>query len=234
MSELSRRALLGGAVVAAASAVWNESLDARAEKQSATWQAGEFDKLTHVQRRIKQVIHANPIDGARFLNNAKNSLVALRFDMGVPAEQIQIVCAMNGPANTLNFSDYIWQKYNVGQWTKVNDPKTGQPATRNIFYPSKAGNPPHYTSDDPHHEDSTFQDNSIQGLMANGVRFIGCHNSTEQAARALIAQNGLSTSLDEVVNDMLSHTLPGVLITPALAGALAVLQGDGRYSYMAA
>jgi hypothetical protein len=234
VNEISRRTLLGGAVVAAASAAWSESLEAKSEDKSATWQAADFDKLTHVQKRMKQVIHGNPIDGARFLNNAKNSLVALRFDMGVPADQIQIVCALNGPANTLNFTDYIWQKYNVGQWAKVTDPKTGQPATRNIFYPSKAGNPPHYSSDDPHNEDSAFQDNSIQGLMANGIRFIGCHNSTEQAARGFIAQNGLSAPVDEVVKDMLAHTLPGVLITPALAGALAMLQSDGHYSYMAA
>ena len=234
MSEFSRRTLLGGAVVAAASAMWNESLEAESEEKNANWQAANFDKLVHVQRRIKQVIHGNPINGARFLDNAKNSLVALRFDMGVPADQIQIVCALNGPANTLNFADYVWQKYNVGQWAKVTDPKTGQPATRNIFYPSKAGNPPHYTSDDPHNADSAFQDNSIQGLMANGIRFIGCHNSTEQTARGLIAQNGLSASLDDVMKDMLAHTLPGVVITPALAGALAMLQSDGHYGYMAA
>ena len=61
MSEISRRTLLGGAVVAAASAAWSESLEAKSEDKSATWQAADFDKLTHVQKRMKQVIHGNPI-----------------------------------------------------------------------------------------------------------------------------------------------------------------------------
>ena len=100
----------------------------------------------------------------RFLKNAKNSLNGLRFGAGVPADQIQIVCALNGPANMLNYSDYVWQKYRIGEWVKENDPKTGEPAVRNFYYPSKAGPSLKYTSDDPSSPDSAYQDISVQGL----------------------------------------------------------------------
>jgi len=133
-----------------------------------------------------------------------------------------------------NYSDYVWQKYRVGEWIKVEDPKTGQPAVRNIFYPSKAGTPLHYTSEDPSNEDSAYQDFSIQGLQARGVRFLSCHSSTEEAARALIKLNGLTAQPEEIVKDIHAHALPGVIMVPALSAALALLQCEGHYGYMAA
>jgi hypothetical protein len=234
MSDFSRRSLLGGAVAVAASTMWTDPINAQYVWQKSNWQAAEFDALTRLPRRIKQVVHGSSINDARFLRNIKNSLNGLRLGMGIPADQVQIVCALNGPANMLNYGDYVWQKYRIGEWVKVGDPKNGEPAARNIFYPSKAGTPPNYTSDDPDSPDSLYQDISIQGLQARGVRFLSCHSSNEEAARALIKQNGLSAQPEEIVTDIQAHALPGVLIVPALAAALAFLQCEGHYSYMAA
>jgi hypothetical protein len=235
MSEFSRRSLLGGAMVAAAaSTMWTEPVHAQYVWQKSDWHAAEFDALTHTARRVKLVVHGFAINDSRFLKNAKNSLTGLQFGSGVAADQIQVVCALNGPANMTNYSDYIWQKYRIGEWIKVDDPKTGQPAVRNIFYPSKAGTPLHYTSEDPSNEDSAFQDFSIQGLQARGVRFLSCHSSTEETARSLIKQNSLTTPPEEIVKDIHAHALPGVIIVPALSAALALLQCEGHYGYMAA
>jgi hypothetical protein len=171
----------------------------------------------------------------------KNSLNGLQLGHGVAADQIQIACALNGPANVLNYSDYIWQKYRVGGWAKVTDPATGKPPQRNIFYASKvasgaargAGGSARYSSDDPNSDDSLYQDTSIQALQSRGVRFVSCHTSTEEEARAFIQQDGLSVQPEEVANDMVEHALPGVIIVPSLAAALAILQCQGHYSYMA-
>ncbi len=234
MNEFSRRSLLGGAVAAAASTMWSEPVRAQYVWQKSNWHFEEFDALTHSARRIKLVLHAFAINDSRFLKNAKNSLTGLQFGSGVPADQIQIVCALNGPANLLNYTDSVWQKYRIGEWLKIDDPKTGQPAVRNIFYPSKAGTPAHYTSEDPSSEDSAYQDFSIQSLQARGVRFLSCHSSTEEAARALIKQNSLTAQPEEIVKDIHAHALPGVIIVPALSAAIALLQCDGHYSYMSA
>ena len=233
MSEIPRRALLGGALVAAASTMVTSTADAQYVWQKSAWPAADLDTLARVQRRIKQVVHAHDINGGRFLNNTKNALNGLLLGTGIAANQIQIVCALNGPANMLNYSDYVWQKYRIGQWAKVNDPKTGEPALRNIFYPSRAGAEMKYASTDPSSPDSSYQDATVQGLQARGVRFLSCHTSTEETARALVRQNNLSGDPEEVVKDMQAHTIPNVLIVPSIAGALAVLQCDGRYSYMA-
>ena len=139
MSEFSRRTLLGGAAAVAATTLMNDSVHAQYVWQKPNWQAAEFDALTHAQKRIKQVVHASAITGGRFLANTKNSLNGIHFGSGVPLDQIQIVCALNVQANILNYSDYVWEKYKIGEWVKVDDPTTGKPALRNIFYPSKAG-----------------------------------------------------------------------------------------------
>jgi hypothetical protein len=233
VNELSRRTLLGGAVVTAASVMWKEPLHAQFVWQKHDWHIDEFAKLINSSRRIKQVVHAQAINDGRFLRNAKNSLNGLRFGHGIAADQVQIVCGLNAQANVLNYSDYVWQKYRVGEWAKVNDPKTGRPAVRNIFYPSKSGEPG-YDSNDPSNEDSRYQDASIQALQSRGVQFVSCHTSTEEAARAFIQQYSLSAHPEEVAQDMVEHVLPGVIIVPSLAAALAVLQCEGHYSYMAA
>ncbi|HWX37818.1 MAG TPA: hypothetical protein VNY09_01185 [Candidatus Sulfotelmatobacter sp.] len=235
MSEFSRRTLLGGAVAAAATAttLWDEPVRAQYVWQKTDWQqAADFDALTHSGRRTKQVIHGFGINEGRFLKNAKNSLNGLHFSGGIAADQIQVVLALNGPANMVNYTDYVWEKYKIGEWVKENDPKTGEPAVRNFYYPSSAGPTLKYSSEDPSDPNSAYQDFSVQGLQARGVRFLSCHSSTEESARALIKKNNLSAQPEDVVKDMQAHILPGVILVPALAAALAVLQGDGHYSYM--
>lgn len=233
MSDFSRRSLLGGAVAVAATTLWNEPVRAQYVWQKSDWQqAPEFDALTHSARRMRQVVHGFGINEGRFLKNAKNSLNGLHFGAGIAADQIQIVLALNGPANMVNYSDYVWEKYRIGEWIKESDPKTGEPAVRNFFYPSPAGQSLKYSSDDPSDPSSAYQDFSVQGLQARGVKFLSCHSSTEEAARALIKKNNLSAQPEDVVKDMQAHILPGVILVPALAAALAVLQVDGHYSYM--
>ncbi len=232
MSEFSRRSLLSGAAAAAAVTMWNEPVHAQYVWQKSDWQPGEFDALTRSTRRIKLALHGFSISDARVLRTAKNSLNGLRFGSGIAPDQVQVVCALNGPANMLNFSDYVWQKYRVGEWVKENDPKTGEPALRNIFYASKAGPSLQYSSDDPSNPDSAYQDTSVQGLQARGVKFLSCHTSTEEAARALIKLNNLTVQPEDVVKDMQAHINPGAILVPALAAALAILQGEGHYSYM--
>jgi hypothetical protein len=164
------------------------------------------------------------------LNNIKNSLNGLQFSFNIPADQIKIVSAMHGPANMLNFDDYVWTKYRIGEWLKVDDPKTGQPAVRNPFLVRKSGPDVQHGSQDPSDESSFFQDASIQALQARKVQFLCCHTAAEEQARALIKQYGLAQQPEEIVKDLLAHTVPGVLVVAAMVSAIALLQSEGHYS----
>ena len=111
-------------------------------------------------------------------------------------------------------------------------PLTGQPAVRNPFLVSKSGPDKQRVSQDPNDENSSFQDASIQALQARGVQFLCCHTATEEQARALIKQYSLAQQPEEIVKDLLAHTAPGVLVVPAMVAAIALLQSEGRYSYV--
>jgi intracellular sulfur oxidation DsrE/DsrF family protein len=232
MHKVSRRSFVGQAVVGAAAlgAVAGRA-DAQLVYKSSDWKLADFKRLLKDTSRVKQLFEETQIGDGRFLNNMKNSLNGLRFGFDIPADQIKLIGALHGPANTVNFDDYVWQKYRIGEWLKVNDPKTGQPAVRNIFYPAKSGQT-HSASEDPSDENSSYQDASIQTLQTRGVQFLCCHTATEEQSRALIKQFGLTQQPEEIVKDQLSHIHPGVLVVPAMVSAIALLQSEGHCSYV--
>jgi hypothetical protein len=233
VTNFTRRLFLGQATASlAALGAMRSSAEPQLVYKRSDWNFAEFERLVKNSSRVKQVFDENQIGGGKFLNNIKNSLNGLHFGFGIPADQIKIIAAMHGAANALNFNDYVWQKYRIGEWLKVQDPKTGQPAVRNPFFASKAAPQMHYATQDPDDEDSLFQDTSIQALQLRGVQFLCCHTATEEQSRALIKEFGLSQQRDEVVKDLLGHTLPGVLVVASMVSAIALLQSEGRYSYI--
>ncbi|MHB1937172.1 MAG: hypothetical protein ACYCOR_11375 [Acidobacteriaceae bacterium] len=199
---------------------------------TSDWKLTDFNKIVKNPARIKQVYDVIPIGDGKFLNNIKNSLNGLHFGFGIPVAQIKIVAALHGPTNMLNYDDFIWNKYKIGAWLKVTDPNTGQPAIKNPFYASKAGPGMHYSSKDPDSRDSIYQDTSIQALQHRGVKFLSCHTATEEQARALIQHNKLSEQPEQIVKEMMAHTLPGVLVVASMVAAIALLQAEGHYTYI--
>lgn len=233
MTKLTRRGFVGQAGLGlAVYGALAEPASAQLVYRSTDWDVADFNRLVKHPARVKQVFDEVQIGGGRFLNNIKNSLNGLQFGFNIPADQIKIVSAMHGPANMLNFDDYVWKKYRIGEWLKVDDPTTKEPAVRNPFLVRKSAAEAKGASPDPSDEKSSFQDTSMQALQARGVQFLCCHTATEEQARALIKQNSLSEQPEEIAKDLLAHTVPGVLVVAAMVAAIALLQSDGRYSYV--
>lgn len=214
--------LAAGIPTASAQLVWTAS----------DWKLTAFHKLLNHQARIKQMYDIVQIGEGRFLNNIKNSLNGLHFGFGVPAEEIKIVAALHGPANMLNYDDYVWKKYRIGEWLEITDPSTGANAERNIFYTSANTFDSKSAANDPNDEHSLFQAKTIQELQTRGVQFLSCHTAAEEQARLLAHQHKLSESPEEIVRDMLVHIVPGVLVVASMVAAIAMLQAEGHYTYI--
>ena len=231
---VTRRSFLGtvGTGVAAITTMAGSLGSANADLvyQHSDWKFAEFNALLKFKGRGKQMYDVHPIGGGDFLSVIKNSMNGLHFGYEVPADQIKIVAAMHGPANAINFDDSMWEKYKLGEWLKVNDPKTEKPATRNIFYPKR--NPTGGTN--PSDRSSIYQDYGIEALIPRGLQLLGCHNATEAQASVLIKRNALTASVEDVVQDLQSHSLPGVIYVPAMVAAIHMLQAEGKYSYIMA
>lgn len=236
MEKLTRRSFVSTATAGMAAVGlfvgMSETSEAQLVWKSSDWKLAEFQKLVHHPARIKQVWDVVNIGGGKFLSNIKNSLNGLHFGYGVPTEQIKIAAALHGPANMMNYDDYVWDKYQIGEWLNVIDPETKKPAVRNIFYKSKNGIDKDSASKDPSDRDSLFQNTSIEALQSRGVEFMSCHTATEEQARVLVERNKLSQSPEEIVKDMLAHTQPDVLVNASMVAAVALMQAEGHYTYI--
>jgi hypothetical protein len=233
MNRISRRSFVGTAATGAAVlAMGSVNAEGQMVYQQSEWSVSEFNQLAKNPARVKQVFDVTRIADGGFLNNIKNSLNGFHFGFGIPAEQIKIVAALHGPANLLNYDDFIWNKYKIGAWLKVNDRSTNQPALRNPYYPSKAGPAFQYSSENPDSEDSIYQDTSIQALQHRSVKLLSCHTALEEQVRALIAHEKLTLQPEGIVKEMLAHTLGDVLVVASMVSAIALLQIDGQYSYI--
>ena len=199
---------------------------------TSQWKIADFRKLVEDKAPVKQLFDARQINQGSFLDEMKNSLNALHYGFGVPVDHIKLVGALHGPANLLNFDDYVWNKYQIGAWLQVNDPDTGKPAIKNPFYRSRTSTSPDYNSTDPDNMNSRFQDASIDTLHKRGVQFCCCHTALEEQAKVLVKHNGLSIGSEILVEEMLRHTLPGVLVVASMVSAIALLQLQGHYSYI--
>lgn len=172
------------------------------------------------------------IGDGKFLNNIKNSLNGLRFGFGIPERQVKIVAALHGPANMLNYDDYVWEKYQVGEWLQVTDLASGKSAVKNLFYKSKTGLTRESSVTNPDDLKSIFQDTSIEALQSRGTQFLACHTALEEQSRILTSHNKLTQSPEDIVKDMLAHTLPGVMVVASMVAAIALLQAEGHYTYI--
>ena len=200
--------------------------------KASEWKLAEFRKLVNEPARVKQVFDVVQIGDGTALNSVKNALNGLRFGFGIPEHQIKIVAAFHGAANLLNYDDYVWDKYKIGEWLNVTDPATGKPTVKNLFYNSKGGLKKESASKDPDDRDSIYQDTSMQALQARGVQFLSCHTALEEQVRVLIHRDKLTQSPEHIAKDMLAHAEPGVLVVAAMGAAIAVLQAEGHYTYI--
>jgi hypothetical protein len=229
--NLSRRAFVSTAAGAAALAGSQGSV-AQLVYTTKDWSRLEFDKVAGDPARVKQVFDIVRAGDGKFLNSIKNSLNGLHFGFGIPVSQIKVAAALHGPANMLNFDDFIWSKYKIGAWLTIDDPATGQPATRNPFYARRAHADSQDLSQDPDDPASIYQDTSMETLQRRGVTFLSCHTALEEQARALIEHYRLSESPESMVRSILEHALPGVLVVASMSAAIALLQTRGHYSYI--
>ena len=233
MNGISRRSFVGKAaagfavLAAPAAAVEGEEV-----YRTADWKMSSFEEMLKEPFEVKQMVDVTAIDDGNAFDHMVNSLNGLQFGFGIPAAKIKIVGALRAMATVMNYNDAIWEKYRVGEWLKINDPKTGKPATRNIFYASAAGNPPKYTSDDPNNDASMYQDTSIQALQGRGMQLLACHLAIQAQAGGIIERLKLKQPKEEIVQELQSNLLPGVMVMPSMVSAIDVLQSKGRFTYL--
>lgn len=161
--------------------------------------------------------------------NIKNALNGLQFGYGYAPSRISIAFAPHGASSAFTYTDYVWNKYKIGDFFKLKDDKTNPIAANTFLAPPSSPN----ASSDPDDPASIYQDTSIQTLQKRGVIFMTCHTAVEEQARALVkagnAPSGMSAT--EVANDILTHLIPDTHVVPSMMSTIMVLQQRYHYGF---
>jgi hypothetical protein len=171
---MSRRTALRGAVAAATAAVAGYAIAASPRPaqahnlQPSEFQAAYEDAIGRPALHYQLYQFPN-IQNAVLWGNIRNGMNGSQFSYGEPAGSLQVVVQGYDSGNIATYNDDIWAKYQIGAKFNVMDPRTGQPATRNVFYPRRTTGGADLPPTDPQ---SLYNDTGMAGLMERGVLFL--------------------------------------------------------------
>jgi hypothetical protein len=119
-----------------------------------------------------------------------------------------------GPA----FNDMLWKKYKLGEFFKINDPKSKMASTRNFMNSEATG-------------DLMFAGASIGEQVKNGAVVTVCNLATTVLSGMAAKAAGLTMTPDAAYKEWTTNMLPGCYLVPS--GVLAVhrAQKAGNCSY---
>ena len=136
MREVSdRRSFFTTLASVAGLAAWRPG---EASAQAAPPSAGPFDMawLEQVKGQHKQLYDLGSFDlgaDARPMRFCKNFLDTFRDVYKLEHPGINTAAGISGPAIALNMTDRVWEKYKLGERSKIIDPMTKQPSEEHLL-----------------------------------------------------------------------------------------------------
>lgn len=163
--------------------------------------------------------------------NVKNALNGLQFGYGYAPTRIVMAVAGHGASSAFTYSEYVWQKYRIGEFFGLKD-ADGNAIASNTFFAAKN---PYDIQADPDDEKGMYQDASIEMLQKRGVIMLTCHTAVEEQSKAIVKRGfaPAGTTAQDVASDILTHLIPGALVNPSMVATVAVLQARYHYTYAA-
>jgi intracellular sulfur oxidation DsrE/DsrF family protein len=183
----------------------------RLDAHSAAVLAGSADPdawISRLKGQHKVMIHAHQYFMTALVD-ARNMLANARDSWSVPEDQYSIAVVTHGVAIQGLFRDEVWQRKSLGEFYKVNDPRTGAPAGRNFYLTSQDGEPP---------------DAAVSPLMQRGVVFLVCNVALKNLAKRLSAGGG---NADATHDELAAGLVDGVVLVPDVFVAMQRAQKRG-------
>ncbi|MEO8563762.1 MAG: twin-arginine translocation signal domain-containing protein [bacterium] len=153
----------------------------------------------------KQFFDAVTVNDGFPMGFAMNFLNVYNDAYKIPDANLSAVVGLRHFSIPLAFTDDIWKRYKLGEFTKAMDPATKTPATRNIYYHAHDG-------------ELMMAGMAIEKLQARGVVFTVC-NMALTILSGLMAPNAGVTA-DVAKKEWTAGLIPGMVLVPA--GVIAV------------
>jgi intracellular sulfur oxidation DsrE/DsrF family protein len=200
------------ASLAGVAAVQASAEDAAAQAPAGATGQWDLTWLDQLKGQHKQVYDFGSVEFSsdpRALRYTRNFLDTFRDVYKLEFPNINTAIGISGPAFPMNASDRLWEKYRLGEQSKIIDPTTKQPAVRNIFLDGG--------------------DISIKAMQARGTLFWQCNVALGAVAQQLATRTQMPVA--DVRADLIAGLNPGVRLVPSHVMALALVQERG-FTYM--
>jgi intracellular sulfur oxidation DsrE/DsrF family protein len=197
---------VGGALPRALSAEPTQAQDAWLDKQTGTHRClFDFPQHGDGMPQLHMFNYINTYNSAYGTKAGDVNAIGTFYSVGP------------GSSIPLAFNDSMWQKYKLGAYVKVDDPKTKAPAVRNMFNAPQAGDPVLFGG--------AVLAASIPSLQKMGSTFLICNNALNLFTSQIAKQEGATA--DAVGAELRANLLPGVVIVPAMVIAIEKAQSKG-------
>lgn len=209
--ENPRRRFLAQITAAAASLTALSPFAAGAEAMVSGKPADINDAwMKPLRGKHRQIFHGTAADTNAMLM-ASNFLTAYQESYAAKNGEVNAVIGLHSSALTTGFNDAMWAKYAFGKSVNVVDPKTKEPALRNIF--------------------ASDGELAVTELQKRGVVFLLCNTALRLRTKSMAASLGVP--YDTLYAELSSSRLPGTILVPALVVALNRAQESG-FTYVRA
>src|SRR4051794_8553805 len=194
--------------LAGMTAVQNSGVGAAAQAPAGaaqTWDLRGVDELKGQHMQVFDMADAEPAGEPPPLRLPRNYLDAFRDVYHVEFPEVRTVVGISGHAFPVNASDRLWEKYALGERSKILDPMTKKPAVRNIFM-----------------DDSTL---GVKALQARGTIFWQCNIALNAVASQLAQARQLPVA--DVRADLIAGLNSVVRLVPSHVMAMGLVQERG-------
>jgi hypothetical protein len=163
----------------------------------------ELKKAQHKQ--VFDLGEADLVAEPRLLRFPRNYMDTFHDVYGLEFTDVRTIVGISGRGFPINASDRLWEKYALGERSKIIDPATTKPAVRNVFM-----------------DDKTM---GVKALHARGTIFWQCNLALSNLAQQLATARQLPVS--DVRADLIAGLNPGVHLVPSHMMALGLVQERG-------
>src|SRR5262245_13983257 len=190
-----------------------EALDSAADRfgsASSPWDMSWVDQLQRAQ--YKAVFDSTNLSEGAALDLAAGIQDNFKEAYGSD-DNVRMVVVMRQLGQVMAFNDDLWNRYNIGEDRKVNDPLTKQPARRNPYYKPVAGEPDWAVG------------SKLESLRARGAIFLVCNRASMNWAASTAER--MKKDVEQVRNDVRNGLVPGATLMPTGVFALVRAQNAG-------
>jgi intracellular sulfur oxidation DsrE/DsrF family protein len=174
------------------------------------WDTSWIPRVERAKYRV--VFNTNaPADGAAF-NLVSAFLDGYAEVHATKDDETRAVVVFRQMGTVMALNDEMWSRYGIGASRQINDPATGAPAVRNVFWKSAP-------------DSATPSKDKIEPLHARGMISLVCNVSLGSIGYTFA--KAANRDVEEVRKEVRANLVPGAIIVPSGIYALIRAQNAG-------